>query len=284
MKKLFVIDGLGILFRSFYATRELKNYKNENIAGIRGFIAQINKIIQLKGAKHMVVALDTGKKTWRHLASDKYKSNRVKTPDELIHQFEWIREACDCMGIRYFEGQECEADDWIASIAKTHREDAEIYIVSLDKDLCQLVDDSVFIYDSFSNTVLKNEDIIKKFGVRPSQMVDFLSLTGDCSDCVDGAKGIGPKTASKWLSEYPNLEEIIESIDLLNPKSRAEMLKSSIEKVKLAKTMISLRSSLQVAPLEELSIKPSMSSLKLFMERVGLFDLMQKIEPTLLRF
>ena len=284
MKKLFVIDGLGILFRSFYETRDLKNHKNENIAGIKGFILQINKIIQLQGAKYMVVALDTGGKTWRHLADDKYKSNRTKTPEELLHQFQWIREACDHMGIRYFEGEECEADDWIASIAKTHRENADIYIVSSDKDLCQLVDEKVFIYNSFLNLILKNEDIVKKFGVRPSQIVDFLSLIGDNSDCVDGAKGIGPKTASKWLSEYPSLEEIITSIDLLNPKSRAEMLKLSIEKVMSAKNMISLRSSLEISPLEDLLIKPSLDLLKPFMERIGLLDLMEKVERTLLRF
>ena len=284
MHKLFIVDGLAILFRSFYAMKDLKNQKNENIAGIKGFIWQIVKIIQTHSPTHMIVALDTGKKTWRHSLSDKYKSNRSKTPDELIHQFTWIRDACVSLGIQYCEGEECEADDWIASIATTHKNDADIYIVSCDKDLYQLVGDRVFIYDCFANNVFKAEDVIKKFGVDASQMVDFLSLTGDCSDCVEGAKGIGPKTAIKWLSEHKTLEGIITQIDSLEPKSRANMLKSSIDQVRFAKDMISLRSCLDVGALEKAKINPCMASTKSFMERVGLLDMMEKTERAMSRF
>lgn len=280
-KKLFVIDGLGILFKSFYGARELTNHRNENIAGIRGFILQIIKMIRSHKIKHMIVALDSGKKTWRHLMDERYKSNRSKTPEELVHQFAWIREACEHMGIQYCDGEECEADDWIASIAETHSKDAEIYIVSADKDLCQLVNNRVFIYDSFSSKTLKHDDVMQKFGVKPSQIVDFLSLTGDSSDCVFGAKGIGPKTAAKWLAQHHTLEGVLNAIDLLEPKSRAEMLKSCIDQVKLAKTMISLRSSLSIKPINELLLRPSMYNLKHFLEKIGLQELIGRVEAAL---
>ena len=276
-KTLFVVDGLGLLFKSFYATRELTNHRNENIAGIRGFILQLIKIQRVQNPNYMIVAFDSGKKTWRHLMDERYKSNRSKTPPELLHQFDWMREACNYMGIRYCEGEDCEADDWIASVARTHSKEADVYIVSADKDLCQLVDERVFIYDSFSSSTLKYKDVVKKFGVQPSQIADLLSLTGDSCDCIDGAKGIGPKTACRWLAEHSTLEAVLSSIDLLTPKSRAEMLKASMDKVRLAKVMVSLRSSLSVLPIDQLTIRPSILELKAFLERIGLQELMSRM-------
>lgn len=208
---------------------------------------------------------------------ERYKSNRSKTPPELLHQFDWMREACNYMGIRYCEGEDCEADDWIASVARTHSKEADVYIVSADKDLCQLVDERVFIYDSFSSSILKYKDVVKKFGVQPSQIADLLSLTGDSCDCIDGAKGIGPKTACRWLAEHSTLEAVLSSIDLLTPKSRAEMLKASMDKVRLAKVMVSLRSSLSVLPIDQLTIRPSILELKAFLERIGLQELMSRM-------
>lgn len=266
MYNLLIIDGLCILFRSFYAINNLYTSRGQHIGGIYGFVSCILNLLDSHRPTHVIVALDTKQKTWRHEQQATYKSNRRETPVELIPQFQLMRDMCNAFGILCYEGQSCEADDWIASCAKAYRSIANVCIVSTDKDLLQLVDDITCVYDPFRKLKICEKDVIDKWGVKPSQVLDLLSLCGDAADGVMGIKGIGAKTAAKWLNEYGSLDSIIANLEHLKPCSKAVLLKENLEIALEARSMISLRDCLEVSPLDNAKVKPDLAQIKSLME------------------
>ena len=258
MSKLVIVDASSILFRSFYGVPNMTNKKGDNIGGIYGFINQILNLSQLYRPHYFVVALDMKEKTWRHLESDLYKSTRKPAPEALIPQFAMLQEACDAFDIKYYNGNTCEADDWIASCVSCYKLSLDqIYIASTDKDLLQLVTDNVCVYDPFKRKEICINDVLSHWQVLPEQIVDLLALIGDVSDGIPGAKGVGLQTASKWLKEYHDLDSIFMNIDKLKPNSRRIGLIESKDIVYQAKNLITLRFNLEVLPIEACKFKPS---------------------------
>lgn len=286
MKEKFVlIDGLCLLYRSFYAIKNMKNQNGKNIAGIYGFIREVLSIIRKLSPKYLAVALDTGKKTWRHDLSESYKANRKKTPEELSHQFQWIRDLCLVCGFGIYEGDGYEADDYIASCVSSYKSKVEFWIVTYDKDLYQLVDDSVYIYHPFVGVKIGTQEVLSKYNILPSQLGDFLALTGDTIDGVQGVKGIGPKTASQWLNQYYDLNGIIENINFLQPKVRRGILEANLDKLNKAKELISLYKSLDVGYIEDKKLKKICSKqfckIGNFLKEMGLQSLIFDLEQAL---
>lgn len=220
MKKVILVDGNNLLFRSYYATAYsgsmMRNSKGFPTNGLYGLVNMLNKIIKEENPEYMLVAFDKGK-TFRHEKYTDYKGGRNETPDELLKQFKVAKELVPLMGIKMFEIDNYEADDIIGTYSKKvlENDDFVTTIVSSDKDLLQLINNQVDV------KLLKQKDYIRMdekvffdtYGIKPIRMIDLKGLEGDPSDNIPGVKGIGEKTALKLLQEYESVENIYEHID-----------------------------------------------------------------------
>ena len=220
MKKVVLVDGNNLMFRSYYATlysgTVMTNKEGFPTNALYGFVNMMNKIIHEEKPEYIAVAFDIGK-TFRHEKYDYYKGKRDETPDDLKRQFPIAKKILSAMGIKYFEIEGYEADDIIGTFSKKITELDEFVgvIISSDKDLLQLITDDVEV------KLLKPKDYIRMnkevfintYGLEPIKMIDLKSLMGDASDNIPGVKGIGEKTALKLLQEYGSLDGVYQNID-----------------------------------------------------------------------
>ncbi len=225
MKKIIMIDGNNLMFRSYYATAYNGNFMNNSKGfptnALFGFVNMIHKIINEEKPEYIIVAFDKGK-TFRHEEYEGYKDGRVETPNELKKQFPVAKELLTAMGIKYYEIDNYEADDIIGTFAKFCDDDPDFIgtIVSSDKDLLQLISSDVDI------KLLKQKDYIRyneqtfeeAYGIKPINVIDLKALMGDSSDNIPGVKGVGEKTALKLLHEYKTLDGIYENADKIKGK------------------------------------------------------------------
>lgn len=229
-KKLILIDGNNLMFRSFYATAYsgsiMKNSDGFPTNALFGFVSMLNKIIEEENPTYMAVAFDIGK-NFRKEKYDFYKEGRMETPEELKKQMPEAGNVLDAMGIKHFELEPYEADDIIGTIAKMTEEDANFasLIISSDKDLLQLISNETEVkllkqtgfirynYDAFVND----------YGIEPIKMIDLKALMGDVSDNIPGVKGVGEKTALKLLQEYKTLENIYDNLDKIAGKLKEKL-------------------------------------------------------------
>ncbi len=231
MKKIVLIDGNNLLFRSYYATAYsgsmMKNSHGLATNALYGFINMLNKIVQEEIPEYVMVAFDKGK-TFRHLKYEVYKGGRSETPNELIEQFPYARRLCDSMGIKYFEIDNYEADDIIGTFAKKVDEDKDLeaLIVSSDKDLLQLITDKVKVklLKMHDYIMMDKQTFYDTYGLMPPLMVDLKALMGDASDNIPGVKGIGEKTALSLLHTYGSLNGVYENIDNIKGKIKEKLL------------------------------------------------------------
>ncbi len=231
MKKIVLVDGNNLLFRSYYATaytgNVMRNKEGFPTNGVYGFVNMINKIISEEKPEYMMVAFDIGK-TFRHEKYERYKDGRRETPDDLKVQFPVAKKILTAMGIKYLECAGYEADDIIGTISLWCEKDPEYeaLIVSSDKDLLQLISDETVV------KLLKTKDYIwmdKKtfnntYGFDPIHMIDLKALMGDASDNIPGVKGIGEKGAIKLVSEYKTIDNIYENIDKIKGATQIKLI------------------------------------------------------------
>ena len=231
MKKIILVDGNNLLFRSFYATAYqgviMKNSKGFPTNALYGFINMMNKIIKEENPTYIMVAFDKGK-TFRHDKYDEYKAGRQAMPDELREQFPKAKEVLDTMGIKHFEIENYEADDIIGTLAKRVDEEDEFVatIVSSDKDLLQLISDEVDVklLKQSGHILMTREEFINTYQVEPIRMIDLKALMGDASDHIPGVKGIGEKTAINLLVKYGSLNGLYENIDSVTGKTKEKLV------------------------------------------------------------
>ena len=230
MKKIILVDGNNLLFRSYYATAYsgnlLKNSKGFPTNALYGFVGMMNKIIHEEQPEYIAVAFDIGK-NFRKEKYDFYKEGRKKTPDELHMQEPYARKILHAMGIPYFELAPYEADDIIGTFARMVEEDEDFIgtIISSDRDLLQLVSPQLEM------KLLKQKDYIrydvesfqKDYGIEPIRIIDLKGLAGDSSDNIPGVRGIGEKTALNLLQTYGSLEGIYEHIDEIKGKTKEKL-------------------------------------------------------------
>ncbi|MEK6733526.1 MAG: 5'-3' exonuclease H3TH domain-containing protein, partial [Pseudomonadota bacterium] len=222
---LVLIDGYGFVFRAFHALPPLIRDDGLNVGAIYGFTSMLTKILLEFSCSHLAVVLDSGGKTFRHDIFPEYKSHRPPAPEELKPQFPLVREAVASLNIDVLEKPGFEADDLIATYAKmASNEGIKVTIISSDKDLMQLIDDNICMYDPLKNKIIKDAQVIEKFGVNPSQVVDVLALIGDSSDFVPGVPGIGPKTAAELIQKFHSLEGNYQNLDNISTSKRKESL------------------------------------------------------------
>lgn len=231
MKKVILVDGNNLMFRSYYATlysgSMMTNSEGFPTNALYGFVNMMNKIISEENPEYIMVAFDIGK-TFRHEKYDYYKGKRDETPEDLKKQFPVAKKILNAMGIKYFELAGYEADDIIGTFAKKVDEEAEFVatIVSSDKDLLQLISEDVDV------KLLKQKDYIRMnrevfmntYGLEPIKMIDLKSLMGDQSDNIPGVKGIGEKTAIKLLQTYSSLDGIYQNIENIKGATKQKLI------------------------------------------------------------
>ena len=269
MKKIILVDGNNLMFRSYYATAYNGNFMNNSNGfptnALFGFTNMMNKIIKEENPQYIIVAFDKGK-TFRHEKYDDYKGGRVETPNELKIQFPLAKKLLTAMGIKFYEIDNYEADDILGTFSKFCDDDPDFIgtIVSSDKDLLQLISKDIDI------KLLKQKDYIRyneqsfeaEYGIKPINVIDLKALMGDASDNIPGVKGVGEKTALKLLREYGTLDNIYNNIDkisgklkekLLNDKDNAYMSYDLATIVKNVPMDIEVNDTLYLGPNDELN-------------------------------
>ena len=231
MKKIILVDGNNLLFRSYYATaytgNVMKNSKGFPTNGLYGFINMMNKIIREEKPNYILVAFDKGK-TFRHDKYDVYKAGRAAMPEELKQQFPVAKEILGAMGIKYFEIDNYEADDIIGTMSKIVDNEDEFIatIVSSDKDLLQLISEEVTVKLLKSNDhIMMTPEVFREmYKCDPIKMIDLKALMGDSSDNIPGVKGIGEKTAINLIEKFGSLKNLYDNIDQVTGKTKDKLL------------------------------------------------------------
>ena len=245
MPKLFIVDGSSYFYRAYFAVGALSTSKGLPTNAIFGFSNMLLKLIKDFNPQFLAIAFDTPKPTFRNQIYQDYKANREEMPTDLQEQIPYIKKVVEAFKIPCLEKEGFEADDIIATVTRTlEKKKWDVVIVSGDKDLMQLVDDHVSMFDTMRNKEYKIEDVKQKFDVPPERIVDVLALAGDTSDNIPGVPNIGLKTASQLVGTYGDLAQIYENLDKLKPKLRESLIHfkenalMSKELVKLDETVV----------------------------------------------
>ena len=240
MPPFVLVDGSYFLFRAFHALPPLTTSTGLQTNAIRGAISAIQKLMRRVQPTHMAVIFDTSEPTFRHLLSPIYKGDRPSMPSELSEQIPYLHALIRALGIPLHMLPGAEADDIIGTLAKrAEAEGHQVLISTGDKDMAQLVTDKVTLEDSFKDKPMDHDGVIEKFGVRPDQIIDYLTLMGDASDGIKGVPGVGAKTAAKLLNEYGSIGGILENVDSIKGKV-GQSLKDSVEGIVLDHQLASI--------------------------------------------
>jgi DNA polymerase-1 len=246
--KLYLIDGNSQVYRAFFAIRGLTDSKGKPTNAIYGFTNMLLKIIREKKPDAVAVSFDTPHPTERHALFRDYKVHRPETPDELSRQFPHVKRMIRAFGIEIFEEPGYEADDVLATLAeRASAEGAEVYIVTGDKDMFQLLTDSVKVYDPMKDRVIDEGYVREKLGVPPKRVVEFMALVGDPTDNIPGVKGIGEKTASQLLREFDSLDELMAHPERIKRERTRKLVSEGIEDIKMSRELARINRSV---PLE----------------------------------
>ena len=245
-KNFVLVDGSSYLYRAYYALPHLKNTDGEHTGAIYGVSNMLSKLLRTYNPSYLCVIFDAKGKNFRHEIYDQYKANRSSMPIELSQQVSPIIDLIKSLGIKILQVPNVEADDVIATLAsQNYKDNIKVLISSGDKDLAQLVNSRVTLVNSMDEKILDTNGVIKKFGVNPEKIFDYLVLVGDASDNIPGVDKVGPKTAVSLLDKYDNLESIIQNIDNIKGKV-SENLSKSKDSIAIAKKLIELKKDVDI--------------------------------------
>jgi len=258
MRKLTLIDGSGFIFRAFHALPPLRRPDGVPVGAVYGFCSMLFKTLLENKTEALVVVFDAGRKTFRQDIYPEYKAHRPEPPEDLIPQFQLIRDACTAFNVPTIEAVGFEADDLIATYAHhAHDSGYEVCIISSDKDLMQLVSPGISMLDPIKNRPIGEGEVFEKFGVPPSKVVEVQALAGDSSDNVPGVPGIGIKTAAELINTYGDLESLLARAHEIKQPKRREALIENAEKARISHQLVSLRYDSPISlPLDDLKVRP----------------------------
>jgi len=264
MAKWLLLDGYNLAFRCFYGLPEMTRSDGFPTNAIVGWVRTLWLLQDKEKPDRQIMFFDLGRSEERMALHPEYKANRAETPPNLKAQVPWLKKITSAMGIPIIERQGVEADDLIAAAAlKLNSEGHDVYIVSSDKDLAQILKPGItqLLPPPTANPkagwrVLDAKGVIEKFGVTTEQIVDYLALIGDSSDNIPGVPGVGPKTAVKWIKEYGSIEKIIEKANYISPPRFQSILPKYKDLLNKNKEMIKLKDKLDVGMLEKEDAKP----------------------------
>ena len=239
---VYLVDGSGYIFRAFYGLPPMTNPEGVPVNAVFGFSKMLAKLLSDAGTRRFAVIFDTSRVSFRNDIYPEYKANRSDPPDELVPQFDLIRDATRAFNVPCIELPGFEADDLIATFARMAREEGhEVVIVSSDKDLMQLVTDGVSMLDPAKNLTIGREEVIERFGVGPESVIDVQALAGDSTDNVPGVPGIGVKTAAELIRTYGDLDTLLARADEIKQPKRRENLMGNADMARVSRDLVTLR-------------------------------------------
>lgn len=279
-KKVFLIDGNSLLYRAYYAIRQLSTSQGFPTNAIYGFINTLRKIVEQEKPKYLGIVFDTGKPTIRHQVFKEYKAHRKPMPEDLIPQVPVLKKVIQAMNIPLFEYENYEADDVLGSLArKASEKKIPSVIVSPDKDLLQLVDDCTSVFNPAKEIYLDEKKVEEFFGVSPSQVVDVLSLWGDPSDNVPGVPGIGEKTSKMLIHEFGTLENLLKHLSQVkNPRLR-EKIEQNLEQLEVSHQLVTIEKNLDITfNLDDFAVsEPNYAELRALFQELEFTSLLSEL-------
>ncbi len=281
---LYLIDGSGYIFRAFYALPAMTRPDGTPVNAVYGFTNMLIKLLADTESEGVAVIFDTARKTFRNDIYPDYKANRPPPPEELIPQFDLIREATRAFNVPCIELAGYEADDLIATYARLARERGqEVTVVSSDKDLMQLVGEGVAMLDPVKNQAIGRDQVIERFGVAPEKVIDVQALAGDSTDNVPGVPGIGVKTAAQLIEAYGDLETVLERAGEIKQPKRRQNLIEFAEQARVSRKLVTLKRDVPIeVPLEALRLHaPDPETLRAFLEENGFHSVIARLSDLL---
>ena len=279
---LILVDGSGYIFRAFYGLPPMTNSNGVPVNAVFGFTSMLMKLMDDMKPKYVAVVFDVSRKTFRNDIYEEYKANRSSPPEELIPQFDLIRDATRAIGLPVIEMEGFEADDLIATYARlAPAANKKAIIISSDKDLMQLVDNNTLMLDPMKQVWINDQKVFEKFGVFPNKVIDVQSLAGDSSDNIPGVPGIGLKIAAELINSFGNLDQLLLRAPEIKQNKRRENLIEFSDQALLSRDLVSLRKDVPIiTSIDELEISPVLDSGKIipFLELHGFKRLLQKLE------
>lgn len=247
-KKLFLLDAYALIYRSYYAfiRNPRINSKNFNTSAIFGFVNTLEEVLRKEDPSHIAVVFDPPGPTFRHEEYKEYKAQREKTPEDIKLAIPIIKDIIEAYNIDILEVDGYEADDVVGTIAKhVDKDEFDVYMMTSDKDYAQLVDEHIFMYiprtGSKDVEILDDKKVMEKYNLTsPSQMIDLLGLMGDASDNIPGCPGVGPKRAETLLTDFGNIENLLENTDKLKGALKKNVEENK-EQILLSKHLVTIK-------------------------------------------
>jgi len=286
-KRLFLIDGMSHIFRSFYAIRNLSNSQGLPTNAVFGFASMLRKLVRQYRPDYVAVVFDGSRPTFRHEAFQAYKAHRTEMPDDLAIQLPYIRRLCEALNVPILEMERYEADDIIGTVARrAERENVQAVIVSNDKDMFQLVTDRVQVLHQAKEDVLFDPAKVRDFfGVSPEHVVDVLGLMGDAVDNIPGAPGIGDKGARDLISRFGSLEHLLANSDQVERKTYRDSLVQNREQILQSRKLVTIETEV---PLEIhweslQACQPNIEKLRSIFTELGFQSMLKEYEAEVLK-
>ncbi len=283
-RHVFLVDGSGFIFRAFHALPPMTRPDGTPVNAVYGFCNMLMKLLRDTDADHIAVIFDSARKTFRNEIYPEYKAQRPPPPEELIPQFQLCRDAVEAFNVPAVDLPGYEADDLIATYTRQARAiDAEVTVVSSDKDLMQLVEDKVVLFDAMRNRELGLDAVQEKFGVGPDKVVEVQALAGDSVDNVPGVPGIGVKTAALLISEYGDLEGLLAHAEEIKQPKRREALITNAELARVSRQLVLLKDDVPVErDLDSFNVRePNVDVLSKFLRDQGFKSIVARVESQL---
>lgn len=249
MKDIYIIDASGYIYRSYFAIRNITNAKGESTNALFGFIRSISKLIADFHPEHIVAVFDGPQSIKaREAIYSEYKAHRPGMPSDLLYQIQWARDYCALRGIPMLNVPEVEADDTMGTLSVwAAKNQAKAYLCTSDKDMCQFVNDQIFILNTFKdNLIMGAKEVEEAFGVPPSKIIDFLAITGDTSDNIPGLPGFGPKTAAALLQQFGSLDYILAHPEEVPGKKKQETIIQEAEKAHMSRRLVTVMTDVNI--------------------------------------
>jgi DNA polymerase-1 len=244
---LYLIDGNSYIYRAFHAIKGLTNSKGFPTNAIYGFTNMLLKILRDKRPDAIAISFDSPVPTERHKLFEQYKAQRPETPNDLILQIPHIKRIVKAFNITTFEVPGFEADDVICTIAKRAlSSNINVFIVSGDKDMMQILQKGIKIYDPMKDTIIDEKDVLERFGVPPERLPEVMAIVGDTIDNIPGVKGIGEKTAKEIISRFSSLDELINNPQKIENERIRKMIIENIENIKVSRTLATIKSDIPI--------------------------------------
>ena len=282
--RLILIDGSAYIFRAYYALPPMSRDDGTPINAVFGFTNMLVKLIEDYQEDKMLVVFDAARKNFRNNIYPKYKANRGDTPEDLIPQFELIKQCVKAFNIKQLELDGYEADDIIASYTKLARtKKIDSLIVSSDKDLMQLVNENVLMLDPMKNKIIGIDQVVEKFGLPPDKVIFIQALTGDSVDNIPGAPGIGPKIALELIKDYGDIDGLIKNVDKIKQEKRRKTIEDSVKDILTSLELVKLKKDIDLPiKIEEIktyaSIDNNNTSISNFLVDQGFKSIAQRLQ------